>query len=269
MDLIEKILEYHELNITSLFLEYFDKNYSTLNIQMDKCISLDDNIKLLCKQRGSSFIEIINQALQYAYDIKYGNWDEVNDLRKIFGLNWCKSIRPYFENIDVSKSLIDIGCNDGRELRDILGDDFNKPQITLIDISRRAIDKLQRSFIHRHIEVINESFLSSNFRKNSFDYCISLRTLHSSGINIKESVEKCFFITKPKGLIILSVSNGYIDNEKNEAIKGMYDYSTGIVDEEKPFQIALIIKQLLMTLGSSDINIIDSDSEIFVIGYKK
>ncbi|MBK7683455.1 MAG: methyltransferase domain-containing protein [Bacteroidetes bacterium] len=91
---------------------------------------------------------------------------------------------------------------------------------------------------HRHIEVINESFNTAKFKKNSFDFCVSLRTLHSSGIDTNESLKRCYEITKPKGIIILSVSNGYIDDITGEALKGMYNYSTGIVDEVKPFQVA-------------------------------
>ncbi len=262
-------MTYHqELSVTDLFREYFEENFTSFDIEMDDEISLYENIKALCQQHGKSFIEKCNLALRYAYDTKYGNWDDVNDLRKLYSSNWCAPIKKYFENVTQSNTLIDIGCNDGRELKDILGGNFSKPKITLIDISRKAINRLQQSVVHRHIEVINESFNTAKFKKNSFDFCVSLRTLHSSGIDTNESLKRCYEITKPKGIIILSVSNGYIDDITGEALKGMYNYSTGIVDEEKPFQVAKDMADKLISLNAVNVNIIEGNSEIFIIGYK-
>jgi ubiquinone/menaquinone biosynthesis C-methylase UbiE len=268
MEMKLQMTHHQELSVTDLFIEYFEKHFNSIDIELDEEISLCNNIKTLCLQHGESFIEKCNHALRYAYDTKYGNWDDVNDLRKLYGSDWCTPIKKYFENVTQSNTLIDIGCNDGRELKDITGGNFSKPKITLIDISRKAINRLQQSVEHRHIEVINGSFNTVRFKKNSFDFCVSLRTLHSSGIDTNESLKRCYEITKPKGIIILSVSNGYIDDITGEPLKGMYNYSTGMVDEEKPFQVAKDMADKLISFNAVNVNIIEGNAEIFIIGYK-
>lgn len=261
-------IQHQELSVADLFEEYLNKHYPSLNIKTDSEVSLYDNIRLLCKKHGKSFIDKCNEALEFAYDAKYGNWDNVNDLRKLYGSDWCNPVKIFFENISSSHKLIDIGCNDGRELKDILSTNYSKPKITLIDISKNAIKKLQKSIVHRHFEIVNQSFLEAKFHKNSFDFCVSLRTLHSSGIDTNESVAKCYKITKTKGLILLSVSNGYIDEHSGEPLKGMYDYSTGLVDEKKPYEIAKKMAYQLKKLNANDVQIIDGNSEIFIVAYK-
>jgi SAM-dependent methyltransferase len=268
MEMKLQIIQHQELSIADLFREYFDDNFSSFNIELNEDMSLYENIKMLSHQYGKSFKEKCNNALRYAYDTKYGNWDEVNDLRKLYVNDWCAPIKKYFENVKNSDTLIDVGCNDGRELKDILGVEFNKPQITLVDISSKAINRFQQSSANTHIEVVNESFHTAKFKKNSYDFCVSLRTLHSSGIDTNESLKRCYEITKPKGIIVLSVSNGYIDDNTGESLKGMYNYSTGIVDKEKPFQVANNMADKLTSLGAINLNIIEGYSEIFIIGYK-
>lgn len=259
---------HQELSITDLFEEYFREYHPLLNIELNAALSLYQNIQILCKKHGKDFSVESNKALEYAYDKKYGDWDTVNDLRKLFGFEWCTPVRKYFDNITAADKLIDIGCNDGRELKDLLSHNFEKPKITLIDISKKAIQKLQNTIEHRHIEIINQSFLEAIFNINSFDYCVSLRTLHSSGIDTNESIKKCYNITKPKGLILLSVSNGYIDENTGNPLKGMYEYSTGQVNEKKPYEIAESIAQKLRKLGVIDVQIIDGSSEIFIVAHK-
>lgn len=263
-----QMLQHQELSVIDLFEEYFKEHYPLIDIQINGEISLYQNIRLLCKKYGKSFIEKCNEALEFAYDTKYGDWDNVNDLRKFYGEDWCVLIRKYFENISSAHTLIDIGCNDGRELKDILAANYSKPKITLVDISVSAIKKLRESIVHRYFEVINQSFLEISFNKKKFDYCISLRTLHSSGIDLDESLAKCYKITKPKGLMLFSVSNGYIDELSGEPVKGMYDYATGLIDERKPFEIAQRMADKLKTLKAYNIRIVEGDSEIFVVAYK-
>ena len=263
-----QLSQHQELSVTDLYEEYFKKYYPSLNIEISVSESLYEIIRLLYKKHGKSFIDKSNNALSYAYDTKYGNWDNVNDLRKLYGSNWCAPVKKYFEHIGFSDKLIDVGCNDGRELKDLLNPNFDHPQITLIDISKSAIRKLQHSIEHRHIELINQSFLEERFKANSFDFCVSLRTLHSSGMDTNESLSKCYKITKPKGLILLSVSNGYIDELSGEPLKGMYDYSTRLVDETKPYEIAGRMASQLKELKANEVQIIEGDSEIFVAAYK-
>ena len=260
--------QHQEVSITDLFEEYFREHFPSLDIELNANLSLYQNIQLLCKNHGKPFAGECNKALEYAYDIKYGDWDNVNDLRKLYGSEWSNPIRKYFENITSSDKIIDIGCNDGRELKDLLLANFNKPKITLIDISKNAIRKLQNAIEHRHVEIINQSFLDTKFKKNSFDFCVSFRTLHSSGIDTGKSIEKCYYITKPNGLIVLSVSNGYIDENTGEPLKGMYEYSTGKVNEKKPYEIAESMAQKLRELGVINVQIIDGSSEIFIVACK-
>ena len=265
-----QMTQHQELSIAYLFEEYFKEHYPLIDIQINGEVSLYQNIGLLCKKHDKYFISKCNDALRFAYDTKYGNWDNVNDLRKFYGKEWCTPVIKYFENISSSHTVVDIGCNDGRELKDILSTNYFKADITLADISTRAIKKLLDSIVDQHLEIINQSFLEINFQSNKFDYCISLRTLHCSGIDLDKSISKCYRITKPKGLILLSVSNGYIDELSGQPVKGMYDYITGLIDEKKPYEIAkrMVNKLKQLKKTNDDVQIIEGNSEIFIVAYK-
>jgi len=264
-----QMTQHKEICIADLFEEYFKEYYPLIDIQIKSEISLYKKIRLLIKKNGEHFIAKCNDALRYAYDTKYGDWDNVNDLRKYYGEDWCSPVRKYFENIESYHNVIDIGCNDGRELRDLLSENYSKPKITLTDISTRAIKKLLQSIVSKHFEVINESFLDVKIQSNKFNYCISLRTLHGSGMDLDKSISKCYKITKPGGLILLSVSNGYTDEFSGQPLKGMYDYATGLIDEKKPYEIARkIADKLKEHKANGDVLVIEGNSEIFIVAYK-
>lgn len=264
-----EMTQYQEVSINELFKEYFESTYHETIIALDEKLSLAKNIEVLCKRNGKGFRTKTYEALKYAYDIKYGNWEEVNDLRELCGMEWCKPLHEIFTSLDNTNKIIDIGCNDGREVKDLLGDKIGAPQITLLDISEKAINRIKEIFNdYKNIEIKNESFQLARISNDKFDVCISLRTIHSSGINIHKSIRKCINITRPGGVIIFSVSNGYIDYENNEPLKGMYDPSSGQIDICKPFIIANDIKKQMHDFGLINIQIVEGCSEIFIIANK-
>ena len=262
------MMVYKEPDIAALFEDYFNNNPYLPSISLNKAYSLIQNIEMLSRDFGYEFADQCEEALQYAYDMKYGNWEEVSDLRKIYPDSWFKPVEGLFNEINATDRLIDIGCNNGYELKEILGNNFYKPELTLIDISARAIYNLQQSLRHRHMEVINESFLKGNLRKEYYTHCLALRTLHSSGMNTMESLDKCFAITKSEGVFLFSIANGYVDSETQLPIKGMCCAYTGLIDLDKPYQIVKNMQEKLISLGVREIEITDGDSEIFISGKK-
>jgi ubiquinone/menaquinone biosynthesis C-methylase UbiE len=260
--------QHQELSITDLFESYFQKNYPEIDLDLYHEIPLYLNIKLLKDKFGKNFLAKCYKALGYAFDTKYGNWDNVNDLRTLRPSLWYEPIKDYFKDIQPNDELIDIGGNDGHELLHILRGNVNKPRITLLDISKTALSRFQLGQYSNNFELINKPFIKARIQKNFFDYCISLRTLHSTGIDTKENVAKCCMITKPGGLIVISVSNGYIDKLTNEPVKGMFDYSSGIVDIDKPFAVTQEIVDTITKLKIKNIEVVEGFSEIFIIAFK-
>jgi SAM-dependent methyltransferase len=261
-----KQAQHQELSINSLFQEYLEENYALSEIKLNNNYSLIENIEHFKKIYGKEFAKITKEALIFAYDTKYGNWDEVNDLRKIHSNSWADPIKHYFSKVNFDTKIIDLGCNDGRELSDILGSNINKPNITVLDISKQAIARLRFAFHNqRNVSVKNDSIVESKIRKESYDFCIALRTVHSSGIDMEQCVKKCIDITKKQGYIILSVANGYVDIESGNPIKGMYIDSTDTVDTKMPYNIAEQIKNMAIKYGIEVVDIIDGETEIFII----
>lgn len=253
-----------ELDIKEMVVSFITKN-DKKNLFKNK--SFDEILDFKYNTEDAFIIENINNALSYAYNKKYGNWEKVNDIRVLSYDDWCLPILDEIKSIPLDSKLLSIGANDGRELSQLLKDLPLSIELFVNDISNVALEKCKKNLIKYNPTCINGDFLTINLRNNKYDAILSLRTINSSGIHMEKMLETCISHLAKHGVLILSVSNGYlrVDNKGNKhVLKGMLDYSTNKIDKEKPYQITESIKELLYSKG---FNVCSSESfsEIFII----
>lgn len=203
-----------------------------------------------------------SEKLEDALDFKYGNYDYKEDARSIADVEFGKRFKEILDkNIKQpreNKKLLLAGSNDGYELPYL-----NGFEVTALDFSNKALQRLREKFplvktVHCNIE-------SLIFEDNTFDVYVSLRAIHSSNINLNKALEESLRVVKKNGVLVYSVSNGYLVNGK--LIKGMYIPSAEETDTKKPYLICDKIKQFLED-KNIQVEIVEIGSEIIIIAKK-
>ncbi len=103
--------------------------------------------------------------------------------------------------------------------------------------------------------------------KNEFDVFISLRAAYCAGNNLDFIVNKAIHSVKPGGVIIFSISNGYIDvsDGKYTPIKGVYNPENHHCDETETERNITWMKTAMLTNGCSEVFLVNAESEILLI----
>lgn len=216
------------------------------------------------------FVRDAAAALQYAYDRKYGNWDDVNDLRTLFADSWHAAVLPYTSKLPPDATILGVGVNDGREILQLFPD--RDAQLDVLDVSGKAIAALARRLetyrcLHSHVGTFEDwrPFFGA------YDLCFSLRTLNCTAVDHRACVRKAIDLVRTGGTLLLSVSNGYLSIEEGRptALKGMYCYETRTVDEHRPWQLAGEIRAEIDAYGARVVDVIDGPAEIFIVAVKE
>ncbi len=103
--------------------------------------------------------------------------------------------------------------------------------------------------------------------ENEFNVFISLRAAYCAGNNLDFIVSKAIQSIKPGGVILFSISNGYIDvsDGKYTPIKGVYNPQNQHCDETETERNINWMKTAMLANGCSNVTIIDAESEILLI----
>jgi len=90
-----------------------------------------------------------------------------------------KAVAGEIEETSEGIKILDLGSGTGMELKGILARVPNA-QITCIDISNRMLDELKCKYIAllEQIEVVEGSFLDMPFRKEYYEYVVSVLSMH-------------------------------------------------------------------------------------------
>jgi SAM-dependent methyltransferase len=164
-------------------------------------------------------------ALQHAYDRKYGVWDDVNDLRTLFADSWHSDVLPYLSQLSSDATILGVGVNDGREIRQLFPD--GNVRLDVLDVSGKAMAGLARQLgNYRSLRSHVGTFEDWKPFSGEYDVCFSLRTLNCTAVDRRACVRKAIDLVKAGGTLLLSVSNGYLSLEEGRptALKGMYSY---------------------------------------------
>lgn len=156
-----------------------------------------------------------------------------------------ESYREWFEeekkflrkNIEKNSKVLEVGCGEGRSLRDIISITKN---ITGIDHDKKAVDDAKKNFrvIHQ-AEIFLAKAEKLPFESKSFDYVICMTTFANFGDKKYKILEEMKRVLKDNGSIIISVYGEDALEERmkmykkmNSKIKKITEDGTVIFDEE-------------------------------------
>jgi ubiquinone/menaquinone biosynthesis C-methylase UbiE len=240
-------------------------------------ISFDENLKLWrssVEARHPEILHKITKAREEAFNIKYGHYDYEKDLRENYSDTWYKPIISILkkENYKVEKefSVLGVASNNGIELTQIFKD-YPKASLAVLDLSEVAIKSGQKTY--SNVKYISGNMEDCTISNSSFDIYLNLRSIHSSGVDIRMTLAECYRILKPNGIAIISVSNGYLTpNEirQDELVetKGMYDNRIESFSTHKPYEIIEKIRIKLDNYGFRFIELHTGETEIFIKAIK-
>lgn len=240
-------------------------------------ISFDENLKLWrssVEARHPEILHKITKAREEAFNIKYGHYDYEKDLREKYKDTWFLPIISILQNEnfvnDKEFSVLGVASNNGLELNQIFKN-YDKVKLAVLDLSEVAIRSGQK--LYRGTKYISGNMEDCTIDKSSFDLYLNLRSIHSSGVDIRMTLAECYRILKPNGVAIISVSNGYLTpNEirKDELVetKGMYDNRIEAFSTDKPYELINKIRVKLDNYGFRFIEIHTGETEIFIKAVK-
>lgn len=267
---------WYELSIHNLMEEYL-KRENLGFAAYRKGITFLENCNLwksISLVTHSALVEKAKHAREFAFNMKYGKYNYSKDLRNNYQKTWYLPIHAILGETDKQESqrIIGVGANNGEELLEIFPDHKkNKLTLEVLDISSTAIEegKSRKNDIVFHKGNMEESPL----QKEVYDIYLNLRSIHSSGVDIKSTISECSMVLKPDGIAIFSVSNGYLAPTKPGSkeffeVYGMYNSGTGHFSGERPFALATKIRRKLEEYGFRDCRINTGKTEIFISALK-
>jgi len=125
--------------------------------------------------------------------------NRIGEYNSVHLKNWGEEyahIAGFFD--DGLKTLLDIGCGTGLELRSIYRR-FPDVKVTGIDLSETMLDKLRESYGDKDIELINADYFEYEFEENKFDAAMSFQTLHHFKYEKKQLIYNKLYRTIKSG----------------------------------------------------------------------
>ena len=135
----------------------------------------------------------------------------------------------------------------------------------VIEISKTACENGKIMFPNIKFECA--SMDEVELPKNEYDIFMSLRAAYCAGNNLDSIVKKAVNSVKKGGIIIFSISNGYIDisNGLNTPIKGVYNPDNEHCDEAETSKNINWMKTAMLSNGCPNVILVDAESEILLI----
>ncbi|MFZ2205448.1 MAG: methyltransferase domain-containing protein [Candidatus Magasanikiibacteriota bacterium] len=166
-------------------------------------------------------------ALTKSNNQKYGDFDSnTRSLDKRFIDTFTNTLKGEFNNVIVC------GANKGEEVK-IIKDINPTAEITALDISDVALEKLHNTEGLQDVKCLHKDLENTTANDKQFDIYVALRTIPSSNVDMAKALNEAMRITKNK--IVLSVPNGYVIDGK--IFNGMYEYEGKTIDKTIPFEI--------------------------------
>lgn len=211
---------------------------------------------------GSAFI-IVNNAISEAFNGKYSTYNYSKDTRSL-DLDWEKRFLAFYQHSS-SKSLpacniLNIGVGGGHEAISLFS---SCPHITFADIAPDGLKKIKEKIPWSKTILVGADNLSS-IPDGIYDLYVSLRTFNSSFFNIKGAISEAKRVLKSNALIILSVANGFLCQDRNCIIPGLIIPGTEFVDIYRGMDTIKQIRTELLQLNFREIEVLPTATEIYI-----
>jgi SAM-dependent methyltransferase len=220
-----------------------------------------------CKIDISEAISIVDDALSQAFNHKYGAYQQADDARSI-ALDWKECFMSFYRKIAVrplaSVSILNIGVGSGQEAIDLFLGCVN---IDFVDIAQDGLQTIKEYF------PLSKTIASSAtdlcfIPDNSYDMYVSLRTYNSSFFDIRVALLEAYRVLRLKSIIILSVANGFLYQDKQCIVPGLILPGTEFIDIYRSFSTVKCISAELAQVGFRNIQTYHTNTEIYISANK-
>ena len=131
---------------------------------------------------------------------------------------WFKDEKKFlYKNITKNSKVLEVGCGDGRSIKDIIDITQN---ITAIDNDPKAVIDASNNF--KRYKTINISLANAKdlpFKDNTFDHVLCLTTFANFGDDKYKILEEMKRVVRKKGTIIISVCSEDALDERMKVYK--------------------------------------------------
>ena len=263
---------WYETSIKDLFEDYLrSKGYE---VEFDTTKFFLNELKGWTVNMSSSereiFTEYAYEARNYAFNKKYGAYNYSNDFRSECP-NWTSffmlKMSQYKRDLK-NLNVLAVGSNNGSELYQIFGYESGN-NFEVVEISEDAVKEgiglcPSITFHHASMDIFEP-------KENYFDIYLNLRAAYCAGNDLDLVVSKAFKSLKLGGLVVFSISNGYIDISSGERkiVKGIYNPANKECNYNETNSNLEWVKAAMQRNGFKNVEIFDVESEILLISTKK
>lgn len=215
----------------------------------------------------SKIWDFLFSARGEAFDQKYSNYTYDIDARsheerwkKEFHGIMKKAFRIYdFE----SQRILNVGIGNGLEGVGL----FDKCEHFLgVDIAPESLQYAQARLPKATLKCSAAENLDI-IETGSQDIYVSLRTYQSAFFDIHASVSEAYRVLTPKGVVVISIANAYIDGER--FIKGLLPRGSKQVDHDLAHNIIQTVRRQLNNFDFEDVGVITGKAEEYVFARKQ
>ena len=130
-------------------------------------------------------------------------------------IEWFEEEKEYLiKNIFNNAKVLEVGCGEGRTIRDIIRKTSN---IIAIDHDKKAINDAKKNLKnYSDIKIIKAEAIKLPFKENSFDFVLCMTTFANFGKNKIKALLEMKRVVKKDGYIIIST---FSENAFDERIK--------------------------------------------------
>lgn len=222
-------------------------------------------IEHLSSQGFENASDIVNNAINYAFDKKYFNYYAAEKDVHEYSDEWITDFQLILKKLEVFDKLneldiLNVGCNDATQMEKMIGSNFKN--LYLVDVGIRSL--LVAKEIFPKSIIMNTSAESLNdLPDNSIDLYLSFRTFNSRLFDIEGAVSELNRVLRYDGIVVLSVPNGYVDSEGHFSY-GLKPPSKDNINPEYPFEIVGKIMYNLSKCAFKHIGLVNSFYEIYI-----
>lgn len=264
---IQNNLYYFKNRISDLIIsELKNKGYT---VQQQDFNSNKDKGKLIINLMNNFGISeakahnLVDSVLSEAFNQKYANYSYDNDIRSIND-EWKKTFETCYRKRTslplLDNKILNVGVGGGNEAMALFK---NCKNITFVDIAKGGLLKIREAMPWAKIVCASAEKLEGVLDEQ-FDLYVSLRTYNSSFFDIKQAINEAHRVLKTHSIIILSVANSFIISNTNSQINGLIIPGTDFIDVYRGVNKAKFIANQLEQSDFKSIDIIYTDTEIFI-----
>lgn len=240
-------------------------------IDLGNSLSLAD-FESFCITRGAKKVDVqksLSKIREEYFTVKYKDYTYEEDLRGLIP-HWedeVKAILRRFSADLTSNVVLDVGVGNGLEIPYL----FNKAtNLIALDVSLEMLEEIKCNF-SKVRTVHNAAEKMTDIDTESIDIYVSLRTYQSSLFDIPEALREAQRVLKQRGLLIISIANGFVDQEsgKKKIVRGLLTPgSDKIVDINTPRKISNQVYDILNDFGFKLTGYSFVKTDIYIWGIK-